>query len=46
MDADFSEGLFASYLDVLQLNYQRHVPVAMLAILTFASKETHPFSAT
>jgi hypothetical protein len=27
MNAEFSEGLFASYLDTLQLNYQRHVPV-------------------
>jgi hypothetical protein len=27
MDADVSEGLFASYLDTLRLKYQRHVPV-------------------
>lgn len=27
MDAELSEGLFASYLDDLRLKYQRHVPV-------------------
>lgn len=27
MDAEISEGLFASYLDTLRLRYRRHVPV-------------------